>query len=579
METKNTSMNKSKQLLIHHLLEKKNWAVLTLIVLIITVVILPMLMDSDISEEYIAMGVAEVFIVILVNCLIDFNYLHDSKKYGYYLSKPMSSIKRIHMVLISNALFATFFMGLLCLIGIVLKLDMIESFLVSSGWLIMLILLTSLSSLLSGNTIIAGLSTAFNFAIPLLIMGVMYFAMDIVGDIVIGINVDILMDYIIQHIYKIESLYLLEYVYNMSVMYFVVLGCNCLVIYGLMRWALKHRRNERIGEHIVFNGYKYFIALMFSIMVPFIFTSNLYSQEYVTKIIAFVILGSLTYYVSLVILEKSFKLKKVAIKLLVTFMVVFVSVVLASGFTVKLLGMNVPDITEIDSIIVSSTNRAFLPSKNDHVNLRNIDSEDIEKYKLPVYQSEEAKQLIIDLHQSLINNSNYNYHTDINIVYYLKDGSKKTRYFDLGYFKGENNEELNEIFEELRKTKEHKENVYPYFYKDDYRDLLKNISIEMNSKSYNEKIYLSKAEIEEFAFAVKQDIDYYHMHKNDGSILIGYQPNYINFPQILSGDNFEGDTVNDYLYIEIYSGDSRFKSFDIPGYFAHTRDFIENIEQ
>ena len=572
-------MNKSKQLLIHHLLEKKNWAVLTLIVLIITVVILPMLMDTDISEEYIAMGVAEVFIVILVNCLIDFNYLHDSKKYGYYLSKPMSSIKRIHMVLISNAIFATFFIGLLCFIGIVLKLDMMESFLVSSGWLIMLILLTSLSSLLSGNTIIAGLSTAFNFAIPLLIMGVMYFAMDIVGDIVIGINVDILMDYIIQHIYKIESLYLLEYTYNMSFMYFVVLGCHSLVVYALMRWVLKHRKNERIGEHIVFNGYKYFIALMFSIMVPFIFTSNLYSQEYVTKLIAFVILGSLTYYVSLVILEKSFKLKKVAIKLLVTFMVVFVSVVLASGFTVKLLEKNIPDISEIDSIMVSSTNNVFLPSKNDHVNLRSIDSDDIEKYKLPVYQSDEAKQLILELHQSLINNPNYNYHTDINIVYYLKDGSKKTRYFDLGYSKGDYNEELNEIFAELRKTKEHKENVYPYFYKDDYRDLLKNISIEMNSKSYNEKIYLSKAEVEKFAFAVKQDIDYYHMHKNDGSILIGYQPNYLNFPAEISDDNYEGELTNDYIYIGIYSGDSRFKSFDIPGYFTHTRNFIENLKQ
>ncbi|MBI9012608.1 MAG: hypothetical protein JEZ08_10300 [Clostridiales bacterium] len=577
METKNTSMNKSKQLLIHHLLEKKNWAVLTLIVLIITVMILPMLMDTDISEEYIAMGVAEVFIVILVNCLIDFNYLHDSKKYGYYLSKPISSIKRIHMVLISNALFATFFMGLLCLIGIILKLEIFEMFLVSSAWLLMLILLTSLSSLLSGNTIIAGLSTAFNFALPLFIMGVMYFAMDIVGDIVIGINVDIIMDYIIQNIYKIESLYLIEYGYNMSIMYFVVLGCNCLVIYGFMRWALKHRKNERIGEHIVFNGYKYFIALIFSIMVPFIFTNALYNHEYVTKLISFVILGTLTYYVALVILEKSFTLKKVAIKLLVIFMVVFLSIVLASGFAVKLIEKNIPDISEIDSIFVSSTDYILLPGDNDYVHLRDIDTEDVEKIKLPVYQSDEAKQLVLDLHKSLIDNPNYYYHTNVNIVYYLKDGSKTSRYFDLGYHGEDYNEKLEVILTKLMSTKEHKKIVYPFFYNDDYRNSLKNIRIEMSSKSYNEKIYLSKSEVEQFAFAVKQDIDYYLGHKDDGVVTIGYQDNYINFPSVIKGDDYEGDIENDYLYIEIWSGDSRFKNFDIPGYFVHTRAFIEDL--
>jgi len=579
METKNTSMNKSKQLLIHHLLEKKNWAVLTLIVLVITVVILPMLMDTDISEEYIAMGVAEVFIVIIVNCLIDFNYLHDSKKYGYYLSKPHSNIKRIHMVLVSNALFAAFFMGILLIIGLALDLHISEVFIVGSGWLMMIMLLTALSSLLSGNTIIAGLATAFNFALPLFVIGVMYFAMDIVSDIVIGINVDIIMDYIVQNIYKLEVLYLIEFGYDMSILYFVVLACNCLVIYALMRWTLKHRKNERIGEHITFTGYKYFIALMFSIMVPFLFSTTLYNHDYTTKLISFVILGSLTYYVALVILEKSFRLQKVAIKLLGVFMIVFVSVVLASGFMVKLVEKNVPEVAEIEAIFISSSNHIRLPEDNDYVSLREIDFEDIERLKLPVYQSDKAKQLVSDLHRSLIDNPNYNYYTNISIVYYLKNGSKIARYFDLGYYRKDYNTELDGIFADLMSTEEHKKIVYPFFYKDDYRDLMKNISIEMNSKSYNEKVYLSKTEVEQFSFAVKQDIDYYSAHKNDGAIMIGYQNNYINFPPIISGDDYEGDTANDYLYIEIWSGDNRIKSFDIPGYFTHTRTFIEDLNQ
>jgi len=572
-------MNKSKQLLIHHLLEKKNWAVLTLIVLIITVVILPMLVDTEISEEFLAVGVVEVFIVILVNCLIDFNYLHDSKKYGYYLSKPHSNIKRIHMVLISNALFATFFMGLLWLIGAVLDLYIFEMFLISTGWLVMLMLLTALSSLLSGNTIIAGLATAFNFALPLLIMGVMYFAMDIVGDIVIGINVDIIMNYIVQNIYKIESLYLIEYGYDMSIMYFVVLGCNSLVIYGIMRWVLKHRKNERIGEHIVFKGYKYFIALMFSIMVPFIFTNAIYNREYGTKLISFVILGSLTYYVALVILEKSFKLKKIAIKLLVTFMVVFLSIVLASGFIVKLIEKDIPEISEIESVFVSSSNEIFVPTQNEVISLRKIDSVDLERSELPVYESDESIQLILDLHNSLIDNPKYNYYNDINIVYYLKDGSKVVRYFNLGHYSDDYNKEVGQLLIDLMMTEEHKKLVYPFFYKDEYRDLMKNISIEINGDIYNDKISLSQSEREQFASAVKQDIEYYYTHKSDGIIMIGYQTNYINFPREISGDVYEGNTANDYLYITIWSGDRRFKNFDIPSYFVHTRAFIKDIIQ
>ena len=81
------------------------------------------------------------------------------------------------------------------------------------------------------------------------------------------------------------------------------------------------RKNERIGDQIVFTGYKNFVALLVTTLIPLAFSSALYNNDYVAKLISFVILGSITFYVTIAIFEKSFKIDKSAFKLLAAFMI------------------------------------------------------------------------------------------------------------------------------------------------------------------------------------------------------------------------------------------------------------------
>lgn len=576
METKNTRAIKSKKLLIHHLLEKKSWAALTLIVLIVTVIVLPMLMETKIREEYIIIGVIEVFVVILINCLLDFNYLHDNRKFGYYMSKPLSSIKRIHMILISNTIFASIFMGLLFIISVTNGLEVKELFLIPVSWLIILMLLTTLSSLLSGNTIIAGLSTAFNFSIPLLILGVIFFAMDIVGDIAIGINVDIIMDYIFFNIYKLDVIYLVKFVQEFTLLYFFIMGGICFGIYLLMRWTLKHRKNERIGDHILFKGYKYFIALMASIMVPFIFSTMLNNNDYVTKLIAFVILGSLTYYVALVILEKSFKMKKTAVRSLIVFMILFVGMVLLAGGITKTIEKNIPEISEIEEVLIISQDYVYVGENENYKAIQDLDLEAVRKYDISTFKLDSNKELITDIHRTIVDNPNYKNYLNLNIVYFLKDGSQINRYFDLNYNNDKTNVELNDLLFKLLQTDEHKKIVCPILYDDVYRNKQFDFSLNVNGDNINMDLILTAELFEEFVTAMKKDLHESTVVGDVNYVQLGHENDQYNFS--VRKDLNEVKEY-DYLFIRLNYGNGKYQSYDISYNFDHTREFLKNLKE
>lgn len=581
MEQKSIIANKPKNLLIHALMEKKNWTILTLVVLLVTVIIIPIMMERDIMEEFVVIGIVEVFIVILVNCLIDFNYLHDTRKYGYYLSKPLSNVQRLHLVLISNGLFAAFFLGILFMISMVMGFDIQSLFIVPVGWLIFLVMLTGLSSQLSGNTIIAGLATAFNFALPVIFLAVIYYAMDIVSNIAIGFNVNVIMDYIVSNIYRLDYLYLLNYSYDFSVFYFIILGIVSGFIYLMTRWAIKHRKNERVGEHIMFRGYKYFIAMAFSIIVPFFFSTLMNNNEYVIKLISFVLLGSITYYVSLVILDKSFKIKRIGIKILAIFMSIFILIIVIAGFILTSIEKIVPDQSEVMGVLLSNTSEIYVPSDEKHyIRVAHLEYEDIVEYNIPIYRSEEAVSNIIELQKTIVEEarrSEYRNQT-LNMIYYMKDGSRVRRYFSFSYNDIHEDSELGQAMKALMATDENKVIRFPMIFDRDYRNQHEDIRIQIDGNF--DRIVMSEKDHEAFYRAMRMDLEMYFEVGDVDIYSLGYNNQNVYFP-LIPADKIPTEVrgEEEYIYVSIYDDDKFVKGYDIPDYFNHTRTLLKTITE
>jgi len=81
-------------------------------------------------------------------------------------------------------------------------------------------------------------------------------------------------------------------------------------------------------------------------------------------VLSFIILGGLTYYVALVVLDKSFRIRPKAIKVLVVFMSIFLVIVLVSGVMVTNIQGKTPDIDKIKGVYISTSSYVYLPDKN-----------------------------------------------------------------------------------------------------------------------------------------------------------------------------------------------------------------------
>lgn len=570
-----TTTTKPNALFIHALKEKKKWAILTSAVLIVTVMILPILMDVSLNEGFLAFGIFEISIIVIVCTLMDFNYLHDARKFGYYKSKPYREKNRMHGILISNLIFALVFFLALFIIGLVSGVNNLdELFIVPAAWLIVALGHVALSSYLSGNTIIAALSAAFTFGLPLMIVGVIYYAMNIVSNMAIGFNVSIIMTFIIEHVIKLELIYFVQFFNDFTWLYFLVLAGQVGILYLATLWAMKHRKNERIGEHIVYRGYKYFIAMMFSVMTPFLFVNIWDSDGYVEMLIAFVILGALTYYIALVILDKSFKIKQVAVKVLAVFMCAFVVIIVVAGGILSLVANDVPEAEDIKAVFITEYQDVFVGSKNlKFVPVNSLTYEDIGKYGLPTYTSSESIDLIIDLHEEILEDRAFNYKT-IHMLYFLKDGSTVKRYYQLDQRSGNINEDLATIMSALIKTPDNSRMRYPYFFDQNFKKHMRNLQVKYyHGQKDGEQVIPNELE-DLLVDALRKDIEVFMLDLEDTDYNIGYNNNYNYFPfATLEKDG----VVYDSIYMEFYFGNTRFKSFDIPANFNHTREFFETF--
>ena len=572
MATKSILYNKN--ILFKHLKEKKHWALLTTLVLIITVLVLPMLLETEIREEVIAIGIVEVFIVVIVNCLIDFNYLHDHKKFSYYTSKPMNAFQRLHMVLISNVLFASFFMALLMVVAGVNGIDIETMFISSFPWLIVFIFLSGLSSYLTGNTIIAGLSTVFNFLLPLILVGILQFAVSLVADMSHPYNVQMVMDYIMEHIYKLDVIYFIKYVdQGVDIFYFAYLLGLLTGIYLLTRHFMKKRKNENIGEFVIFKGYENFVAMIFSLLVPFIFTSIMPSNNFVLKLIAFIILGTLTYYIATIILEKSFKISMLSYKVFAIFMTLFIITVIGIGTFLTYFNDQVPAIDDIDRVLITNTSWFFSESKERGTDIQDVNIDNYQEYNVNVYETDQALEGIQKIHQGILKGATSQFSENINIIYFMKDGSEIRRYFTLRGHDGDSNNFLfKEGIDQWIASQEYKEKKMPFVFDDTFARKYEDGFLTVNYENEKHNFILETSLFEELRTVLASDINESLKDVNYDDMWGIFSSNNHMLP---GGDKPTMEVTR--IWLSISNNQYKEVSFDVLDQYHNTRTFIQRL--
>jgi len=243
MEKKNNFM----PLLIYSIKEKKNWVLLSTVIIFLTTLVIPYILRAD-NEFFIMFGIFELFVLILINCLVDNSFLHNESKLTYYMSKPVPLSRQIMINIVANTVFTVYLLVLIIVSVLIQDVDneILRVFKMLIPWLSAIILLSSLSSVLSGNTLMAGAITIFNFCLPLIILLVTMFIFTILENVVIGFSADVLNDYFTKNIYKLDYLYFTRYVDTSIDLVYILLLPIILIFIGLLLIRFIKRRKMKI---------------------------------------------------------------------------------------------------------------------------------------------------------------------------------------------------------------------------------------------------------------------------------------------------------------------------------------------
>jgi len=439
MEKKNNFM----PLLTYLIKEKKNWALLSTVIIFLTTLIIPYILRAD-EEFFIMFGIVELFILVFINCLVDNSFLHNESKLTYYRSKPVTLSRQIIINIVTNAVFTVYLLALIVLSVVFQGLDyeILEVFKMLIPWLSAIILLASLSSILSGNTLMAGAMTIFNFCLPLIILLVTMFIFSILENIVIGFSADVLNDYFINNIYRLDYLYFTRYVDSKSIdlAYLLLLPIILIFISLLLYKFIKRRKNENTG-FIVFNGFKYFVAVLACLIIPASFSISL--ARYTTmanRIIISALLAVLSYYIIIAFIEKSFKISGSSIKVFIVSMVVFAAI---TGGTVAVASQYENMVPEAEDVQMAYVGNQIwsVNATTDFLKGRSKSNSSFTEWKrnrsMIIYEEIDNIKNITELHKEILKDqtfyheSNYYGVNNFVIAYWMKDGSTIIRDYTL----------------------------------------------------------------------------------------------------------------------------------------------------
>ena len=551
MEKKNNFM----PMLIYSIKEKKNWVLLSTVIIFLTTLLIPYILRVD-EEVFIMFGIVELFILVFINCLVDNSFLHNESKLTYYSSKPLTLSRQIMINIVTNAVFTAYLLVLIVLSVVFQGLDyeIFRVFKMLVPWLAAIILLASLSSILSGNTLMAGAMTIFNFCLPLIIFLVTMFIFSILENVVIGFSADVLNDYFLNNIYRLDYLYFIIYTNNKSVdlVYFLLLSIILIFISMLIRRFIKRRKNENTG-FIVFNGFKYFVSVLACLIIPAFFSISMSGYTGIaSRLIISALLAVLSYYIIIAFIEKSFRISKLSIKVFAVSMAMFSVITGGTVLFANYYKNMVPNPEDVKIAYVGnqiwSVNAAnqFLEGSQPNDNFE----EWKRQRSMVTYDSKENIENIAELHKEILRDQTY-YHqstyygvNNFVIAYWMKDGSTVIRSYTLSPAdkRTKEHEVKNELANKIINSNDYKKQKFYYLYDEKYysgRNLYAKLRDVNDYSTVSKNINLN-----DIRHVLTKDIDNLFIENNSAFIEL-----FMNY----NTRNNKEDMTNEQIYLlEIY---------------------------
>lgn len=550
-----TMNNNFIKLLLNSIKNKRNWFYISTVIMLVSTILIPYIL-RDGYDAFVGLGIVEVFIIVFINCMIDNSFLHSDSKLAYYKSKPVSIGKQVYIHIATNLILAAYLLALVLLSVAVnhSSWDLLEAFKVFIPWLAVGILLASLSSILTGNTIMAGIMTIFNFALPAIFYLILNFVFTILEDMVNGFSANVFMEYFVNTIYKLDYIYFLKYARNneaVDYVYVLLLGAFIAAISLLIRSCIKRRKNENTGSFMVFDGYKYFVSVLASLIIPAFFSITSYRNTAASKISVSIILAGLSFYILIAIMEKSFRISRLSIKVFTASMALFTVVMGGSVAVANQYKNAVPDVADVKAAYVGS-NIYFTrsPVWKEYIKAKDQAeySEDLIEWQrnngIVLFFEKENIEKVTELHREMIVNKEYGaldmyYYSRVSIVYLMNDGRVMIReYKGSNEQAGTSNNKKDAIAHALVNSSEFKKTKFSYLYDKQYYEG-KNIFANIVSERYNGEIRGDSVKIDDIREYLIKDIDRFLYEMDDAySIFLNYNYEKI-FYKDGAGENYE----------------------------------------
>lgn len=522
-------------LLLYSLKGKKNWFILSTVIIFVTTLLIPFILGIG-EEFFIAFGIVEVFILVFVNCLVDNSFLHIDTKLAYYKSKPISLKDQIMINVINNHIFTGFLLILISLSVVIqnYNIDILEIYKVIIPWLSVGIFLAALSSILAGNTLVAGIMTIFNFALPGIFYLIVQFMFSILEDLVIGFSANVLMEYFVNTFYKLDYIYLFIYSdRDLDIIYFLIFGAFVSLITFLIFKMIKRRKNENTGNFMAFDGFKYFVSVLASLIIPAFFAITSYDRSVVSEMIVSLLLAALSYYIIIAIMEKVFRISRLSIKVFLVSMATFIVITGATVLYANQYKNVVPNPEDVKAAYIGN-NRWM--SRDVMVN--NLMKEDgaLEEESLLeiqrrfndsviIFTGKENIENITKMHKEILNNQGYDnenfYMYNVVINYYMNDGSIITRDYRI---KNDDDKATigakDEIAAGILNSKELKEKKFFYLFNEDfYLKNKDNISFVLGNDKGEEYSPRENLDVDQIKHHLIKDIDSLFKYSNDNAFI------------------------------------------------------------
>jgi len=240
----------------------------------------------------------------------------------------------------------------------------------------------------------------------------------------------------------IDKIYFFDYASRkaIDIFYFLRLIAYFVVTYVLTIFAVKTRRNERTGDFIIHNGFKYFMSIFASLLLPMFVTSNMRNYDIITIVTVLVLLSALSYYILISAFNRSFKISKQALQIYIPFIIIFAASIFISSAVLKVRATFIPDASDVKAVYLGSNtsylkNAEYLQATDDKWDslIKAKYDEIKDNDSLIILQEKDSIKKVSKLQQALIDKKEERYYRDFKIIYFLNNGKKVVRTYAMPY--------------------------------------------------------------------------------------------------------------------------------------------------